>query len=221
MECHLRVKCDILHCPAASSEKDVDGHSDEEFVEWLKTKCAAYYVVREYGKGQKNPHIQAYCLVTGYKDLKSMRTALAKKFGLSGNRAYSISELREPAEHLISYLSKEEDASILAQSISVELMQLAEERIKYMDENPQLKKKPKKDYRSIYAQMMDEVFSQKITSKEVLMQKVIDWYIEHDKIVPNKHKLLEIAVTWGLKMKYIYKDEYIQRIFEYDSDLFH
>lgn len=197
MECQLRVHQEMI--------------SQEVLLQFLKDYCDRWYAVLEDDASRS--HYQCYIQIKSkYKSLNSFRNIFKKVLNSTGNRAYSISELRETSVVLICYLMKE--GNLISQvGITPEEISLAESRQAEIQEARQ--KSAAKKPVSIVAQVLDLLPPRKMSRFEIA-PILLKFFLDRKKLVPDQGLFRRYLYTLELARDPAQATEYLRTLFEFE-----
>lgn len=210
MDCHLRI-----HQEASTPEI---------IRSWLTEYCEFWYWVLETNASR--PHHQLYIrLKPRWKTVKSIQNKhtgfLLPEF--KGNRAYSLSEVRgddsddDPIVVLICYLMKEGNL-VESRNILSTWVHQAEERQRRIQEA--VKERKRKKTGTVIQRLLDEFGTMVGTeppTHEELAKKIVIWFIQQKRIVPDKFMLKKYVNTILLNIDNTRVDEYVKSVYEFSG----
>jgi len=193
MEAHCRIHTEMI--------------SQDDLLTFVKETADRWYVVLE--SQATRPHYQMYMqFKQKYKSLNAMRNKVKKILSGEGNRAYSISEVKDRI-HLLCYLLKENN-TINTSNIPKEWMTQAAARQEEIVSR-QSKSRPQ----TIIAQLEDAIPPG--ANQHEIAKLMLKFFLSKKRLVPDPGLFKRYMYSIHLQRSSVACVDFLRNIFEFDN----
>ena len=193
MEAHCRIHTEMI--------------SQDDLLTFVQETADRWYVVIE--SQASRPHYQMYIqFKQKYKSLNAMRNKVKKILSGQGNRAYSLSEVKDRI-HLLCYLLKENN-TINSKNIPKDWLEQAEKRQEEIVSRQQ-KSKPQ----TILSQL-EEVIPPNCTQHE-MAKLMLKFFLSKKRLVPDPGLFKRYMYSIHLQRSPQACVDFLRTIFEYEN----